>query len=120
MDAAGLAGGFCGSGDFHVERAGAESFDDGFVLFADAIAEGIGSEFGRRSEIGVVGGATVENAPILVHDGIDYRVSGPAVFRLDVEDEVTDADIRVEAGTHATEQPRDAQPRANQYKEEFI
>ena len=48
----------------------------------------------------------MNDAPILVHDRVDDRMSGAAVLRLHMEDLSADADIGIEAGAHKAEPSR--------------
>jgi hypothetical protein len=57
-------------------------------------------EVGRSGEMFVTGRFAVENAAVLVHNGVNRWMRGSTVFRLHVKNAIADFHIRVEARAH--------------------
>lgn len=65
----------------------------------------------------------MEDAAVLIHDGIDHGMGRASVLRLDVEDTIADANVCVEAGAHErvkAQRARAPQNRGAEYEWEFI
>jgi hypothetical protein len=73
---------FRGQGDR--KRAGLNLFDNGAVLFIDALPQGLFAIGIQRQQVKIVVGAPVQNAAAEVNSRINQGVSDPAILRLNV------------------------------------
>ena len=67
------------------------------MLLFDPIAQSLVIEFLGFDKMPVIGRSPMQHAPALVHDCINYRVSGPAILGLNVEYLAADLNVGIES-----------------------
>lgn len=79
--------------NFAIEQTRTEILDHGAVMFFNALPQEFHIELRRLRKGSIIEGASIQNPPILVHDCVNYGPCRTSVFRLHVEDAVTDRNV---------------------------
>src|SRR6267143_3930051 len=84
-----------------MQRAGSKLLEDGAVLLVETHLQGLLTSRVQREQVEVIVRAAMQHASAAIHDGIDERVGGAAVFRLDVKRRVARFDVRIVTEEHS-------------------
>jgi hypothetical protein len=84
-----------------MQRAGSKRLDNGVVLLVETPLQGFFAFRVQRQQIEVIIGASVQYAAAEINNGIDERVRGAAVFRLDVIRGAACFDVRIVTENHS-------------------
>ena len=90
--------GFRGNGQ--LQSTGADLLHDSAMLLFEAEFQGLLAIFVQGKQVEIVVGSAMENAPVIVDGGIEERVGVTAVFRLDMEGDIPELEIRVVTEDH--------------------